>query len=407
VFPFALAAVAPPASYAAFEVAIATAVVVVGILDFGMAGSLTYFVLNRGRTAYVNLVRFHTVTYGAILLCFSLVGVVWRVDHTLIGVLMAQLCFQGLLSTLAKISGNATNAYLLDGMLYIVGLLLLALQLLIGYTETLEILMIGWLASAISLWKLHLTTLLKAKLRFSGLRKRYSVALRQAPFVAIASVLSVALAVSPRIFSDLVMDRTEVATLSFLLRLSAIGLVAHGFFQTLWFRQALASSREVSEATFIKLLTFTCFAQAAVMLFVLASAHLAPLYFNKFSFGSHIDVFLISSFTTVLWGIFAQQEALCTRSGVSRAMVPLLFVVLAGSAIVSLILDAIFGMTLALLTLVHCCAFFAAGEFQRFVLGEYGYSLRSAGYVSFTLLICSVIVFSLGVIGLKTELFIH
>jgi O-antigen/teichoic acid export membrane protein len=387
-FPFLLAAMVPAEQYGMFEVALAGAMLVCAVADFGVVGSLTYFAFKRKRPAYLTVARTHIVIVGAVLLACAAVTSHFSTVLAWTLVMAALLCTQSLWAMKSRIAGNAPRAYLFDGGLYLVGLAALAVAVVFRHEPSASI-VVGCIAvAACAMAASHLFPFpFKQALRGKG--RRFRILWSRSVKVAMIGVLSIGLALAPRLIAGSTLPADDLGAFAFGLRLAAIGLVAHGFLQTLWFRESLAGTQAQTEVFLSRLILLTVAAQVTVVLCAYLGTILLPGLFGKYRVWEHFDVLLVASCMTVLWANYAQQEGLCNKEGLAASLLVPLAVIAAAVVAVGLLAPFASGLVRSFparmpvsLALLGCVAFFAAIQVQRSVLLNAGYELGKSRIVS-------------------------
>lgn len=373
--------------YGMFEYSLSLAGLLAVPLAAGMHGSVSYFLLHRGRAGFAPMFSVHVFAISALsamAACFAgllQMPLQYSTAIALSGVLVSQFVY----AAWAKTNGRPALSSTIESGLY---LLLLALAGLISMQMVAargQVLLAAIVAYLI-LWSMFSAGhALRAKSKLNLVR-RYRVALRYGFALIGASLVTLLLVNSGRLLLGQLMSMADVGIYSFFFRMAAPAVLLHQLLSTYLFRQLYTSRPEALDRYIAGLLLLIATVSVAGF-FVLPVVLGSQFHYFELMSRSQRLVYWTLSFQMVFWVALAQMEPIINREGLSLALVPWLACLTAVFAAVLVGVKHVAGISLIEVCVIHMVAMLLGFLAQVLLVKRASINLVFAPVASLSLLL--------------------
>lgn len=368
--------------YGIFEYALALAGLIAMPLAAGMHGSVSYFLLHRGRVGFAPLFPIHVLAISALSFVVASVAALLQVplQYCMAIALSGVLASQFIYAAWAKTNGRPALSSTIESGLYLLLLGLAGLmtaRLVPAHAEGLLVLVLAYLV----FWgAFSLRRALRAQGRPKFFR-RYRVALKYGLGLIGASLITLLLVSSGRLLLGQLMSMADVGIYSFFFRMAAPAVLLHQLLSTYLFRSLYTARPEVLDkyiAGVLLLITLVSVSGFFTLPMVLAS------HFHYFELMTKDQklVYWTLSFQMVFWVALAQMEPIINREGLSLPLVPWLAGLTLALAATLVVIHRVQGTNLVQICQFHMAALFIGFLIQVWLVRGVSIRLKLAPIVT-------------------------
>jgi hypothetical protein len=335
--PLAIAAIAPPETYAAIELAYATGLLIAAFLVGAPLGGVNQSYLIRGERRVFDQISLTTIL--GVALCLALLGAAWFVDAGFSRLVAIAICASAVvhtvLSSVFRMLGKRNVAVWADGTGMIVAGVVVGVVMAVHGRASLPAVTIGYAIFAVAALIVSLFVL--ARTRSDNLTTRLMQSVRVGLPMVMFGAVSMGLSAGSRVLVGM-LNTTDLPIYTFAFRIAGIGLVVQQIATTALFANIYKAETKQAD----RLLSAFLAAAAGVLVAVELMGAFLPSLVDITAIRGHESEFRrvlpVVAIQIFYWIGTSMQTGRINRSLISRhAIIPTSAITIVGAAIILIV----------------------------------------------------------------------